>query len=820
MPLAPDVHVPRLHTIRYNEPKSALPDGVSVTFGDDEDEDKPFDPLTENDDGSFTVNDPPQKKQTKTGHDANLALTLDESYLDTLASDLLQAIEEDLQSRRDWEETFNKGIDLLGLKIEAAASDISGGGGNISKAKDPLLLEAVLRYQSNFNAEMLPANGPVKVRDDKVDPPPPGADGIPPGSPPVAAAPIGMGHNGGPPLDQPPAMAGGGVPPMPPQAPPPSMGGLAPPPPPPPGAPQPPKPPMGGSAPPPGAPANGWTRSAKAEAVQKGFNHYLTVTDKAYYPDTDRMSFSQGLGGCAFKKVYMDPIENRPISRFVMANHLIVNNGASSLHDAKRKTHAIPNMSYVTLRQMMEAGAYRDIDLGQPTSTPGAVDQKIAETQGTQARTNRPEDVDYTIYECYCWLNIPGMEQKKKVPVPYRVTIEKDSRKVLEVRRDWKKGEKLFRQRRHFVKYPLFPGLGFYDYGFVHILGNTTRVLSAVESLMVDQGMFANFPGGVIDKMAARQETNQIRPGPGGFKPIDTGGRPIQQVVMPMPYKDVSANLLALAKGIQDGGRKLASISELPLGEGRADVPVGTVIALIEQNTKLLSAVHKRNHAAQQEEFELLKELFAEDPSALIKSNKDLDGSIIAEDFEDVDLVPASDPNVSSHIMRIMKAQAVLTIMQQTPPGMMNIKEGITRALRAIGEEDIDALFLPPQPQNQQPAPHQLDAMAKAQALQQKTQSDQQKIAANIKLQTMKMQDNAADRASNEKIELQRLQGEAVKHVGDIQQQGLQHAADLQQQNQHHATETQADLVKHFSGLQADAEQAQQQLQSTMGTKF
>lgn len=826
MPLAPDTPVPRLDKIRYNEPERVLPEGVSVSFGPDDEEEKPFEPLTENEDGSFTVNDPPQKKQTKTGHDANLALTLDETYLDTLASDLLQAIEEDLQSRRDWEETFNKGIDLLGLKIEAAASDISGGGGNISKAKDPLLLEAVLRYQSNFNAEMLPANGPVKVRDDKVEPPPSGAGGTGTGSPPVAAAPvaaapIGLGHNGGPPLDQPPAMAGGGVPPMPQPAVPP-MGGMGPSPPPmaPPGAPQPPKPPMGGSAPPPNVPADGWTRSAKAEAVQKGFNHYLTVTDKAYYPDTDRMSFSQALGGCAFKKVYMDPIENRPISRFVMANHLIVNNGASSLYDAKRKTHAIPNMSFVTLKQMMEAGAYRDIELGQPISTPGSVEQKIAETQGTTARTNRPEDVDYTIYECYCWLNIPSMEQKKGVPVPYRVTIEKDSRKVLEVRRDWKKGDKLFRQRRHFVKYPLFPGLGFYDYGFVHILGNTTRILSAIESLMIDQGMFANFPGGVIDKMAARQETNQIRPGPGGFKPIDTGGRPISQVIMPMPYKDVSPNLLALAKGIQDGGRKLASISELPLGEGRADVPVGTVIALIEQNTKLLSAVHKRNHAAQQEEFELLKELFAEDPSALIKSNKDLDDSIVARDFEDVDLVPASDPNISSHIMRIMKAQAVLTIMQQTPPGMMNIKEGITRALRAIGEEDIDALFLPPQPQNQQPPPHVLDTMAKAQALQQKAKSDSENNAVKLKLQELKNQDSAADRASNEQIQLQRLQGEAVKHVGDIQSQGLQHEAELQQANQHHATQTQADLLKHFTGLRADAELAQQQPQGTMGTKF
>ncbi len=767
MPMAPDDLGSRMDNIRYDKPERPLPPGIDVTFGPD-DEEEPYEELTKNEDGSVTVNDPPPKKSKANTHDANLALDMDESDLDVLASDILQAIEEDLRSRKEWEDTFNKGIDLLGLKIEAPSSDVSNGG-NISKVKDPLLLEAVLRYQSNFNAEMLPANGPVKVRDDKVQGPPEpsgAAGGILPGSPTGVAAAPGLGTG------LPPKMAAGGV--APPQAAhppvlPPQMGGFSPPPPAPPGAPQPRRPPMGGAAPPPAPPPSvGWTRSDYAEAFQKNFNYYLTVFDKAYYPDTDRMSFSQALGGCAFKKIYRDPIENRPVSRFVMASHLIVSNGASSLYDAKRVTHAVPNMSFVTMRQMMDAGAYRDVELSQPISAPDQIDQKIAETQGTQPRADRPEDADYTVYECYTWLNLKGFEQKKDLPVPYRVTIEKDSRKILEIRRNWKKGDKLFKPRRRFVKYPLFPGLGFYDYGFVHILGNLTRVLSAIESLCVDQGMFANFPGGLIDKMAARQETNQIRPGPGGFKPIDTGGKPIQQVVMSMPYKDVSANLLALAKGLQDDGRKLASISELPLGEGRADVPVGTVIALIEQNTKLLSAVHKRNHAAQQEEFELLKELFAEDPEAMTRAIKDPAHKwTSAEEFEDVALVPASDPNVSSHIMRIMKAQAVLTIMQQSPPGLMNIKEGITRALRAIGEEDIDSLFLPPQPPNAQPSPHQLDAQAKAAALQQKAISDQKNNQTKIILQQLQNQDRAANRASQEQIEQTRLEIQRLKDTRD-----------------------------------------------------
>lgn len=714
------------HTLRYDAPEApSLPDGVSVSVEhnvpDDEGE------LTYNEDGSVTVNEIKPKTVNKKNHNANLADGMDETDLDIIASDLLEAIADDIRSRLEWETTFNRGIDLLGLKIENPTSEVTGGG-NISKCKDPLLLEAVLRYQSNFNAEMLPADGPVKVRDDKVQAPatpqpvgaPEGMTGTPPGVPGAPAQPFGgMTAMGGPELPAMPKIS----------------------------------------------------RTELAEAFSKDFNHYLTVIDKVYYPDTDRMSFSQALGGCAFKKVYRDPVDERPISRFVMANHLIVNNGASSLYDAKRITHDIPNMSHLTMKQMMAAGAYREIELSQPMSEPGAVDQKIAETQGTAPRTDRPEDRDYNVYECYCYRNLNGYEQKKDLPVPYRITIERDSRKVLEIRRNWKQGDKMFKPRRRFVKYPLFPGLGFYDYGYVHILGNTTRVLSAIESLMVDQGMFANFPGGLIDKMAQKQETNQIRPGPGGFKPIDTGGRPITQVVMPMPYKDVSPNLMTLAKGIQDGGRKLGSIAELPLGEGRADVPVGTVIALIEQSQKLLSAVHKRNHAAQQEEFEILKELFAEDPSALSRFTKDPARKWeTKEEFEDLDLVPASDPNISSHILRLMRAQAVLTIMQQAPPGLMNVKEGITRAFRVLGEEDIESLFLPPPPPGSAPpSPHIMDAQAKQAQLVQKAQSDQMNAQVKLHVAQLESQDKQRSNQTQLTLESAKLKIEAMKHVADIQ---------------------------------------------------
>lgn len=757
----------RLHSVRYDDPDRkmapddtpALPDGVTVDNGTPVGAENPDDGddngLIVNDDGSITVVGPKDKpkKEKSSDFDANLAEELDDmTVLNTIASDLLEAVQQDDANRKEWQETMNKGLDLCGLKIETPTSDVSGGGGNISKAKDSLLLEAVLRYQSNFNAEMLPADGPVKIRDDQTQLPPGGAGGgtvTPPAAPPGPPAP------GGPPPGAPPqqppvmGMAQGG--------------------------------PMGGPGPvaAPPNPNGGMDRASLAEAFQKDFNHYLTVVDKPYYADTDRMSFSQGLSGCAFKKIYRDPIENRPVSRFVMAANIIVDNGASSLHDAKRITHEIPNMSKVVMKKMMMAGAYRDIPLSQPTSDPGPVDAKIKETEGTAPGNNtRPEDKDHYVYEVYCYLDLEGYEHKDDdgepsgMPLPYRVTIEKDSREVLEIRRDWKEGDKNYKRRRHFVKFPLFPGLGFYDYGFVHVLGNTTRVLSAIESLCVDQGMFANFPGGLIDKMASRQEKNQIRPGPGGFLPIDTGGRPINQVVMGMPYKDVSQNLLALATGLKADARKLGQIAELPLGEGRADVPVGTVVALIEQNTKLLSAVHKRNHAAQQEEFEILKELFMEDPSALWKFAEKPNRLWESEaEMKDVNLVPASDPNISSHVMRIMRSTACLQILQQAPPGLLNPKEILTRAFRAMGEEDIDALFLPPVPPQQtdpNQQPHVLDAQAKQAQIAAKAKSDDTNAQVKLRIAAMEQQNTQMTNQTQTQIANDKLRVQAMKDVHEF----------------------------------------------------
>lgn len=794
----------RIDTIRYQEPERELPDGVSVSVEPDtNDEDESNDGLTYNDDGSVTVNEPKKKVlKGSRNFDANLAEEMDETDLGMLASELLEAIADDKRSRLEWEETVAKGIDLLGLKIETQGSEVTGGGA-IAKAKSTLLLEAVLRYQSNFNAEMLPADGPVKVRDDKVQAPvTPVQTGAPVDQ--TSTGVPGLGHNGGPPME-PPGMAMGGVPPqpMPPPGMQPPMGGMAPPQ----GTQQ--HPPMGGVAPPLPPAVEAFEHTDLAQAFGTDMNWYLTVGDPVFYPDTDRMSFSQGLAGCAFKKIYRDPLENMPVSRFAMAQHVIVNNGASSLADAKRITHEIPNMSARTMKQMMMAGVYRDVDLSQPfMDGKGPVDMKIAETEGREANVRRPDDLDHDVMECYCYRNLKGFEQKKDLPVPYRITIEKDSQTILEIRRDWKKGDKHFKRRRHFVKYGLFPGLGFYDYGYVHLLGNTTRILSAIESMMCDQGMFANFPGGLIDRTAtSRQDTNQFRPGPGGFKPIDTGGRPIQQVAMPMPYKDVSANLMALAKGIDGDARKLGSIAELPIGEGRADVPVGTILALLENSKVLISAVHRRNFASQHEEFEILKELFAEDPPALSRLARNPARQWeTAEEFEDLDLIPMADPNTSSNVERIGRATALIQIAQNTPPGILNVKEILNRAFKVMGLEDIEALFAPPPPPGAQPPPpHVLDVQAKQAQIRAKLQSDQQNNQTKLQVAQLDAQQKAAQLASDEKIEAERLVGERIKHSSDSQQEWAQHTTGLQQDQAQHSAELNQDMTKHVTNLQQEA---------------
>jgi uncharacterized OsmC-like protein len=540
----------------------------------------------------------------------NLAEEIEETELSRIGDELLRGIEADIQTRSDWIEDRAQGLKLLGLKIELPGVQGTSDGAPVegmSKVRHPLLLEAVLRFQANARSELLPTDGPVKIRDDS--------------------------NNSGAELDK------------------------------------------------------------LAAALEKDMNHYLTVTASEYYPDTDRMLFMVGFGGDGFKKVYFCPLRNRPVSESIDAEDLIVNNSATDLESAKRITHRIM-MRPSVVKRMQIIGAYRDIPLSEASqpSLNAAQEERNAQ-QGVSNTVMNHEDRDREIYECYCELDIKGFEHEWKgepsgLEVPYRVTIDVSSRQILSIVRNYKEEEKLPTARKVFVKYPFVPGLGFYDIGLLHILGNTTNAVTAAWRELLDAGMFAAFPGFLMAEQGARQNTNIFRVPPGGSATVKTNGMRISDAIMPLPYKEPSGALASLCENISQYGQRLGGTAELAVGEGRQDAPVGTTLAMIDQATKVLNSVHKRLHAAQAEEFQLLKACFRDNPESFWQRNNapaySWDQQTFLQALENYYLVPQADPNTASHTQRMMKTMALIQMASQAPD-MYDLQAVNRQALRTIG---------------------------------------------------------------------------------------------------------------------------------------
>jgi len=554
----------------------------------------------------------------------NLAEKIGESELSRITEDLLQGIADDLQSRQEWIEDRALGVKLLGLKIELP--NVAGGTDGapvegMSKVRHPLLLEAVLRFQANARSELLPTDGPVKIRNDSTSPDT-GTDQL-------------------------------------------------------------------------------------ANALEQDFNHYLTTVATEYYPDTDRMLFMTGFGGDGFKKVYTCPLRNRPVSESIDADDLIVNQSATDLANAQRVTHRVM-MRPSTLRRMQILGVYRDIELGDPlTPSADALQQEEKSQQGlSDSGLRRPEDREREIYECCCELDIAGFEHTHKgkvtgLAIPYVVTIDKSSRQCLSIVRRFDEDTKdLPVARQRFVKFPFVPGMGFYGIGLLHILGNSTNAITAAWREMLDNGMFANFPGFLHGDTGGRQNSNIFRVPPGGGVPIKTGGVPIRDFAMPLPYSTQQMGpLMQLVENMAETGRRIGGTAEVQVGEGRADVPVGTVMAMIDQAIKVMNAVHKRMHAAQAEEFQLLKREFKEHPETFwqrgCKSKTPWDKAKFLAALNNCDLVPQADPNTSSSGQRLMKVMA-LKQLQGASPNLYDPIKVDTAALNAIGWPDPEAFFVPP----------------------------------------------------------------------------------------------------------------------------
>lgn len=520
------------------------------------------------------------------------------------------------------------------------------------------------------------------------------------------------------------------------------------------------------------------TNDALAEALEEDLNYYLTTTATEYYPDTDRLLFYVGFGGCGFKKVYFCPIRQRPVSESIDAKDLIVSDAATDMRNARRVTHQIV-MRPSVLKRMQIAGAYRDVALGLPNpSSLNAVDQEIANTQGIEPATALlDEDRDYTIYECYCELNISGFEDKKGgkptgLALPYRVVIDKDSRKILEVRRNWREDDKSKLAKICFVKYSYVHGLGFYDIGLVHILGNTTNALTAAWREMLDAGMYANFPGFIYRKGAGRQNTVDFRVPPGGGVPFDTQDKPIGDSIMPLPYKDIGPAFAQFIDGIATTGQRVGGTAEVSIGEGKQDAPVGTTLALIEQATKVEGAVHKRLHAAQAEEFQLLKECFRENPESFVRSSKGTmqwDAQKFVAALEDASIVPMADPNTPSHMHRLMKAQGLVQL-DKAYPGKMNQDEVVQRVLTMMGVDDAEGLMAngPPPPN-----PEVMKGMAELSLKAKDQQADAENAQAEIALKAKDMQIKQQSADRKDALEAQDMH---LKQVMQLRESADQHA--------------------------------------------
>ncbi len=448
-----------------------------------------------------------------------------------------------------------------------------------------------------------------------------------------------------------------------------------------------------------------------AEQLEKDFNFYLTTIAKEYYPDTRKMLWWTGFASGMFKKVYWCPLRRRPVSESVDGADLIVPSNITDLHNAGRITHRI-DMRHATMRRMQILGVYRDVLLTQPTPQPNVLQTKIGDTVGLNPKPTRQEDQEYTVYECYCELDISGFEHKKAgeetgLPLPYRVTLDKDSRTILEIRRNWREDDEDFQAKIPFVPFLYGTGVGFYGAGLLQKLGNLTMACTAMMRELIDAGMFASFPGFLYAKPLGRQLQNEFRVAPGSGAPIDVSAvnGNINNAIMPLPYQPPSPALVQLWTQVREAAAEYGGLAESPVGEGKQDAPVGTTLALIEQATKIEGSVHKALHAAQAEELQLLKELFRDDPESLWRGNrrpamgKDMPARLekFKAALESCEIVPASDPNVPSHMHRLAKASSLLQ-MAAAYQQAFNIPAVLARAADMMKIDDFQAMLAPPQP--------------------------------------------------------------------------------------------------------------------------
>ena len=580
--------------------------------------------VTETLDGGAEISFDPNAiiPQASNTHFQNLAELLDGTILDPLGANLMNDYIDYKASRKDWENTYRNGLDLLGFKYTQRTEPFKGAAG----VTHPVLAEAVTQFQAQAYKELLPADGPVRTQ----------------------------------------------------------ILGLQ--------TPQ---------------------KQDQSNRVKDFMNYQIMDQMKEYEPEFDQMLFYLPLSGSTFKKVYYDDLLGRAVSKFIPADDLVVPYSATSLDDAEAVMHII-KMSKNDLRKQQVGGFYRDVDLTPPNMQNDEITKKEQELEGVK---QLKQDDMYTLIECHVNVDLEGFEDMKDgettgIKLPYVVTVEEGSRKVLSIRRNYKEGDIRKNKINYFVQFKFLPGTGFYGFGLIHMIGGLSRTATTALRQLLDAGTLSNLPAGFKSRgIRVRDDAQPLQPGE--FRDVDAPGGNIRDQFMTLPYKEPSAVLLQLLGTVVGAGQRFAAIADMQVGDGNQRAAVGTTVALLERGSRTMSAIHKRLYVGLKQEFKLLADVFKtylppEYPYDVAGGAK----TVKVQDFDDrVDILPVADPNIFSQTQRISMAQTQLQLATSNPT-MHNMYQAYRSMYEAIGVKNINGILPPPmQPRPVDPSMEHIMAM-------------------------------------------------------------------------------------------------------------
>ena len=423
-----------------------------------------------------------------------------------------------------------------------------------------------------------------------------------------------------------------------------------------------------------------------AARVRDDMNYQLTEAMPEYRPEHERMLFNLGLAGSAFKKVYYDPSLGRQTAVFIPAEDIIIPYGSSGARTAERVTHVMRKTKN-DVKKLQVAGFYRDVDLGEPTQIHTDVEKKKAEESGYSLT----EDERYQLLEMQVDFDLPGFEDEDGIAVPYIITIDRGSNKILSIYRNWEEEDVLKLKRQHFVQYDYIPGFGAYGFGYIHLIGGYARAGTALIRQLVDAGTLSNLPGGLKSR-GLRVKGDDTPIAPGEFRDVDVPSGSIKDNIMTLPYKEPSQVLAALLERITEEGRRLGSIADMKVSDMSANAPVGTTLAILERQLKTMSAVQARVHYSMKQEFKLLKNIIRD--YAPTEYEYDPDGGdrkAKQSDYDMVEVIPVSDPNSATMAQRIMQYQAVIQLASQAPQ-IYDLPQLHRQMIEVLGIKNADKL--------------------------------------------------------------------------------------------------------------------------------